>query len=224
MAMESQLPSQPPLPGQVPAASTGSGRTVAIISGGILIASLLIGVAGGAIWSGIAPRVAFHLDGPGSASLVNPETTGFIAADLGYCLVGAVGGLIIGLGGYFAGVRRHGPVPMAAVLAGSAGAAYLARAVGQAFGRGQFNHLLATGRPGTILRAPLVLGAQGPDAPAYWAMAFWPLLACLAAGGLTLLASARQRRRPAAAAAAAADAADAPADAPAGNVPPAAPD
>ncbi len=202
MAMESQLPS-PPRPGGDAAAGQGSGLAIGLISIGILIGGLLLGAAGGVVWSAIAPRVAFAVISAGSANVVNPETTGFIAGDLGYCLVAAVGGLTMGLVGYLAGVRRHGPVPMLAILAGACGAAYIERRVGQAVGLNQFNRLLATGHPGTILSAPLVLGAQGPNAQALWAMAFWPMLACLMAGGLTLRTLVRDRRLAAAMASAA---------------------
>lgn len=203
MSLEHQPP-DPPAPGDpggvsaVPAGPAGPGGSwlgITLVAVGILLVSLLIGWAGGVIWSALVPRVAFQVTGPGAANVVNPETTAFVAADLGYCLIGAVGGLIIGLAGYFAGVRRHGPVPMLAVVAGSCAAAVLAWRIGQDSGLSQFNHELASSATGTILRAPLVLGAQNPSAPAFWAMAFWPLLACLAAGGLTFATLVRDRRR-----------------------------
>lgn len=165
----------------------------------ILFGSALVGLAGGAIWAQLAPRAVYVTAGGGQAYVVNPETSAFIAGDAWYCLVGAVGGLIIGVVGYLFAVRRYGPVPMAAVLAGSIVAGLAARWVGQNWGLARFNSQLATARPGTLLHAPLVLG--GDTSPLFWtsrlfwpAIVFWPLTACLLAGGFALAAALRSGR------------------------------
>jgi hypothetical protein len=152
----------------------------------VLLGSALIGLAGGFAWAHLAPRVAYVVVGNGSANVVNAETTAFIAGDAWYCLVAVVGGLIIGVLGYVLAVRRYGPAPMAALLAGSTAAAFAARWIGQDAGLAQFNSKLLASPPGTVLNAPLALGGQSP-------MAFWPLAACLAAGLLMLLATLRVR-------------------------------
>src|SRR5262249_56010717 len=78
----------------------------------ILIGSGLLGLAGGLLWTHVAPRAVYVVIARGSADIVNPETSAFIAADAWYCLIGVVGGLIIGLAGYLFAVRLHGPLPM----------------------------------------------------------------------------------------------------------------
>lgn len=202
MIIDSQFPEPPESGSSGPPKRRTSAWTIGLISAGVVIGGLLLGLAGGWVWSAIAPRVAFSVISPGSANVVNPETTGFIVGDLAYCLVAAAGGLILGLGGYYAGVRRFGPVPMLAILAGACGAAYLERLIGQRVGLGRFNGLLATSQAGKVLMAPLVLGAQGPNSQALWAMTFWPMLACAAAGALALRALLRERRATGAASAA----------------------
>jgi hypothetical protein len=164
----------------------------------ILLGSALIGLAGGVAWTKFAPRAVYVVVGGGSAEVVNPETTAFIAADAWYCLIGVVGGLAIGLAGYLLSVRRYGPVPMAAILAGGVLAGLAARWVGENQGLHQFNRQLQTTPHGTLLHAPL--GLAGDTSAAVWpplaslpAVAFWPLAACGVAGGIVLMKVLRDR-------------------------------
>jgi hypothetical protein len=159
----------------------------------IVIGSVLIGLAGGALWAQLAPRPVYVAVGHGQAYVVNPETTAFIAGDAWYCLIGAVGGLVIGLLGYLLAIRRYGPVPMAAVLAGSVVAGLTARWLGQNWGLARFNDQLAIARQGALLHAPLMLG--GDTSRLLWpAIASWPLTACLLAGGLVMMSALRTSR------------------------------
>ena len=66
-------------------------------------------------------------------------------------------------------------------------AALAARWLGQRSGLAAFNRLLAVSRPGTLLRAPLSLGAHG-------ALAFWPMAAGLVVGGIEAIGLMRGRR------------------------------
>ena len=164
----------------------------------ILVGSGLLGLAGGLVWTHLAPRAVYVVVARGSADIVNPETSAFIAADAWYCLIGAVGGLIIGLGGYLFAVRRYGPVPMAAILAGSALAGVAARWIGEHQGLHQFDRQLLTVHQGTLLHAPLALA--GDTKAAIWppvaslpAVAFWPLAACVVAGGIVFIGVLRSR-------------------------------
>jgi hypothetical protein len=164
----------------------------------ILLGSALIGLAGGVAWTKFAPRAVYVVVGSGSAEVVNPETTAFIAADAWYCLIGVVGGLAIGLAGYLLSVRRYGPVPMAAILAGGVLAGLAARWVGENQGLHQFNRQLLTTPHGTLLHAPLGLagdtsGAVWPPLASLPAVAFWPLAACGVAGGIVLMKVLRDR-------------------------------
>jgi len=165
----------------------------------ILIASGGLGLAGGLAWARLAPRALYVVVTRGSADVVNPETTAFIAADAWYCLIGVIGGLIIGVGGYMLAVRRHGPVPMAAILVGSLGAAIIARWIGQRQGLGRFDRQLLTTHHGTLLHAPLALAgdtsaAVWPAGGSFPAIVFWPLAAGAVAGGIVLIISWRERR------------------------------
>jgi hypothetical protein len=156
--------------------------TLAIGAGGALL-----GIAGGFVWSAIAPRALFSVASHGIAYVVNPETSAFIAADGWYSVVAVIGGLLIGLAGYLLGVRRYGPLPAAGALVGATAAAFLAWWIGRNIGLAHFRHLLGTSKPGTLIRQPASLGAHG-------ALAFWPLAAGAVIGGIELVLAMRERQ------------------------------
>jgi hypothetical protein len=181
-------------PGSWQGSPVGSALSSVLIVAG----SVLIGLAGGLAWTALAPRALYVVVGRGSANVVNPETTAFIAADAWYCLIGVAGGLIIGLAGYLLAVRRYGPAPMAAILAGSVIAGIAARWMGEHQGLNRFDHQLLATHQGTLLHAPLALAgdttaAVWPTAASLPAMAFWPLAACAVAGGILLISALRDR-------------------------------
>ncbi|HEX5292042.1 MAG TPA: hypothetical protein VFX25_24500 [Streptosporangiaceae bacterium] len=165
-----------------------AGLRVMLVTAAIAAGAALVGVAGGLVWAALAPRALFMVSAPGVAYVVHPETTAFIAADGWFSVVAAVGGVIIGAGGYLAGVRRHGPVPVAGILAGATAAAFLAAWIGGQAGLGAFRHQLAAAKAGALIRQPVVLGAHG-------ALAFWPLAAGAAVGIIELIAALADRRR-----------------------------
>ena len=153
----------------------------------VLAGTALLGVAAGFTWAAVAPRALAVVAGRGSADVVNPETSAFIAADGWFTLLTAIGGVISGLLGYCYTVRRHGPAAMAAVLVGGLPAALIAMWIGQQSGTAGFNHALQVGRPGVLVHAPLSLGGIG-------ALAFWPLFAGLTAGGIEAVRQLRERQ------------------------------
>jgi hypothetical protein len=156
----------------------------------IIVGSIVLGVAGGAIWAGAAPRVVYQVYtlSPPTAYATNPETSAFIAADGWYCFIALAGGGIIGLLGYLFGVRRYGPAPMVGIVIGSLAAAFIVAWLGHLLSGGPgFDRVLATSRPGTFLHAPIQLGSHG-------AVAFWPLAAAGVAGGIELVGVLRDRR------------------------------
>lgn len=170
--------------------SPAQGRAVAAACL-IIVASIVIGVAGGLIWAAVSPRVLYQVYTlkPPTAYATNPETSAFIAADGWYCLIAVVGGALIGVLGYLAGVRRYGPVPMAGIALGATAAAFICEWLGhRQSGAPGFNHVLATSKPGALLHAPISLGAQG-------ALTFWPLAAAAVAGGIVLTGVLRSRRQ-----------------------------
>jgi hypothetical protein len=157
----------------------------------IVAASAVIGLAAGLVWAAAAPRVVYQVYtlNPPTAYAINPETSAFIAADGWYCLLAVIGGALIGLLGYVFGTRRYGPVPMAGIIVGATGAAFIAQWLGpRRSGGSGFNHLLASSKPGTLLHAPISLGSHG-------ALAFWPLAAAAVAGGIELIGVLRARRQ-----------------------------
>lgn len=154
----------------------------------VIAGTALLGVLAGLVWAAIAPRAVFVVVGPGASSVLNPETSAFIAADGWFTLVSVVGGLVSGVLGYLFAVRRHGAVAMVAVLAGAVAAALVADWVGQQPGRAAVSHSLALGRPGTLLNEPLALGGAG-------VLAFWPLVAGLVACGFEATVLIRERLR-----------------------------
>jgi hypothetical protein len=187
-------PSQPPppaAPGHPPGGGPDGTRRgvpaalVALVA--VAAGTALLGVAAGFLWSAVAPRALVVVLGPGTPYAVNPETSAFIAADGWFTLLTVIGGIISGLLGYALAVRRHGALAMAGVLAGGAVAALIAKWIGQQSGMAAYSHSLAVGRPGVLLREPLMLGGLG-------VLAFWPLAAGLVAGGIEAVILLRERR------------------------------
>jgi hypothetical protein len=148
---------------------------------GIAAGTAALGVLAGLGWAAVAPRPLLVITAPGTAALVNAETSAFIAADVAFCLVCLAGGAISGALGYLLAVRKHGPLAMAGLLAGALAAAFVARWVGEHSGLAAFQHELATLPVGARLRDSLTLGATG-------ALGLWALAAGVVAGGLELLA------------------------------------
>lgn len=164
----------------------------------IIVASVLVGAAGGLVWILLAPRADYVVVTHGSADVINPETSAFIAADVAYCAIGVIGGLIIGLAGYLLAVRRYGPWPMAAILVGSTTAGMVARWLGEHSGLSEFNNHLLNSPIGTHLQAPLALAGDTsartwPTMASLPDLAFWPLAACAVSGGLVLMTVLRER-------------------------------
>jgi hypothetical protein len=155
---------------------------VAVVAG-----TAVLGALTGVAWAAAAPRALVIVVGRGSADVVNPETSAFIAADGWFTLLTVIGGVISGVLGYLLAVRRHGAPAMAAVLAGGVAAALLARWVGQQSGTAAFNSSLLAGRAGLLLHAPLMLGGVG-------VLAFWALAAGLTAGGIEAAGVIRERQ------------------------------
>jgi len=165
-----------------------------------LAGSAVLGVAAGLIWSAVAPRALLEEIGHGEAELVNAESNAFILADVWFCLIVAVGGVITGIVGYRLLVRRADWIATAGLVLGAAAAALLALWTGENIGLGTYNHLLAASPDGTFFRASLALGAKS-------ALAFWPLLT-----SAVILLSEYGGRRPAEAAEPAAGPAAGPVD------------
>ncbi len=173
--------------GDAGAASAASVRRVVTACLAAAASTVLLGAAAGLVWSALAPRPQLIMTGPGGAAVINVETTAFIAADGWYGLIGLIGGAAAGLLGYWLAVRRHGPAGMATVLVSAVGAGVVAMWIGQQIGLAHYRHLLATLPAGAHLQDALMLGSRG-------AIAFWPLAAGLAAGGIVAVGALRDRQ------------------------------
>lgn len=197
----SDAPHHGPLPAAAPGPAGLAGRRslAARIRGplfallALAAASAVLGLAVGLIWSAAAPRAVLVVQSRGVAYVANDETSAFIAADAWFCLLTAIGGLVCGVAGYFAAVRRYGAVAVAGLVLGGLAASVLARWAGQQQGAARFQSLLGSSPAGTQLHQPLALGGQGT-------LAFWPLLAALAVGTIELFSQSQERKRAEAAA------------------------
>jgi len=190
MANPSQLPPAGPggPPGDAQDGPAGGMYPALLALAAVIAGTALLGAATGFAWAAVAPRALIVVVGRGSADVVNPETSAFIAADGWFTLLTAVGGVISGLLGHALAVRKHGPLAMSGVLVGGAVAALIARWIGQGSGAAAFNQALAAGRPGDLLREPLMVGGPG-------SLAFWPIAAGLVAGGIEGFILLRERRQ-----------------------------
>jgi len=127
----------------------------------------VLGVAAGLIWAAVAPRAVLQEIGPGEAQIVNAESNAFILADVWFCLIAALGGVITGVVGYRLLVRRSGAAAAAGLVLGAVAAALLALWIGENIGLGTYSRLLAASPDGAFFHASLALGAKS-------ALALWP--------------------------------------------------
>jgi hypothetical protein len=138
-----------------------------------LVVSAVLGVAGGLVWGELAPRAALQEVGAGTAEVINAETRAFFGADVWFCAIGAVAGLLTGILGYrFAVARREGGSRAAvasALIVGAVAGSLLIMWVGEQIGQSGYNHDLASSPVGTVFSASLALGSKS-------ALVFWPLL------------------------------------------------
>ena len=174
----------------LPASRTAPARTVrtaAVVFLCPAAATAVCGIPAGFAWGAVAPRVLVQVVGPGTAEVVNPETSAFIVADVWFCLIGVIGGLLTGSLGYLIAVRRWGPAAAAGLIAGALAAASVALWIGGLDGQAAFRYRLPGSASGTHLHASLALGAKS-------GLAFWPLLAALTIGAIEIVVRSRSAR------------------------------
>jgi hypothetical protein len=163
-------PQQPGVPGA--RGLSGTRKTVAWVVAA-LAGSAVLGLLGGLIWGEFAPRATLQEIGTGTAELINAETRAFFGADVWFCGIGVVAGLLTGILGYrFAVAPRAGGSRAAvatALILGALAGAFVMLWLGERIGLSSYNHDLASSPTGTVFSASLALGAKS-------ALAFWPLL------------------------------------------------
>lgn len=143
--------------------------------------SAVLGALAGLLWGEVAPRALLQQVGAGEAAIVNAETRAFMGADVWFCAIAAVAGLITGVLGYRFLVARpdsaagapaghgHRAAAAAGLIIGAVVGALVMMWVGGQIGLGAYNHMLATSPAGTTFDSSLSLGAKS-------GLAFWPLL------------------------------------------------
>jgi hypothetical protein len=147
-------------------------RSTAAWVAAVLVGSVVIGLLGGLIWGELAPRAALQEIGAGTAEVVNAETRAFFGADVWFCAIAVVAGLLTGVLGYrFAVTRREGAARAAvagALIVGALAGALVMLWLGEQIGLSGYNQHLASSPNGTVFSASLALGAKS-------ALALWPL-------------------------------------------------
>ena len=157
-------------------AARPSARGTALWSLAALAGSAVLGLIGGLIWGEAAPRATLQEIGSGTAELVSAETRAFIGADVWFCGIAVVAGLLTGVLGYrFAVAARTGSARAAvatSLIAGAVAGSLVMMWLGEQIGLSAYNQNLASSPNGTLFSASLVLGAKS-------ALAFWPMFTAI---------------------------------------------
>lgn len=143
-----------------------------------LVGSAVFGLLCGLIWEQVAPRATYQEIGAGTAELVNVETSAFITADVWFCGIAVVAGLLTGVLGYRFGMAARDGLARALVLAclilGAVAGAFVMLWLGEQLGQSGYEQHLASSPDGTLFPDTLALGAKS-------ALAFWPMLTAIVA-------------------------------------------
>ncbi|MGH3279437.1 MAG: hypothetical protein ACRDNW_09895 [Trebonia sp.] len=173
MSEMATVPTGPQTPGAPDGHSRKRARRTVAWAAAALAGSAALGLLGGLVWGEAAPRAMLREIGAGTAVLTNSETRAFFGADVWFCGIGAVAGLLTGILGYrFAVAPRTGgsrAAVAAALIAGAVAGAFVMLWLGEQIGASGYTQHLASSPDGTLFPASLALGAKS-------ALAFWPLL------------------------------------------------
>jgi hypothetical protein len=170
MSEMTTVPEVPEVPG-----SSGTRSTAAWVAAA-LVGSAVLGLLGGLIWGEFAPRAPLQEIGAGTAQVVNAETRAFFGADVWFCAIAVVAGLLTGVLGYrFAVAPREGTARAAvaaALILGALAGGFVMLWLGEQIGLSGYNHELASSASGTLFPSSLALGSKT-------ALAFWPLFTAI---------------------------------------------
>ena len=143
---------------------------------GALAGSAVLGLVGGLIWGEFAPRAMLQEIGAGTAEVINAETRAFFGADVWFCGIAVVAGLLTGVLGYrFAVAPRDGgprAAVAAALIAGALAGEFTMLWLGEQIGLSAYNQHLGSSPNGTVFSASLALGSKS-------VLAFWPLFTAI---------------------------------------------
>ena len=141
-----------------------------------LAGSAVLGLLGGLIWGEFAPRAMLQEVSTGTAQVINAETRAFFGADVWFCAIAVVAGLLTGVLGYrFAVAHREGAARAAvaaALILGALAGEFVMLWLGEQIGLSAYNHELASSANGTLFSASLALGSKT-------ALTFWPLFTAI---------------------------------------------
>jgi hypothetical protein len=173
MSSMAMVPGVPEVPGEQGLKGT---RKAAAWIVGALAGSAVLGLLGGLIWGEFAPRAMLQEIRAGTAEVINAETRAFFGADVWFCGIAVVAGLLTGILGYrFAVAPRTGgsraAVVAALILGGLAGELVMLW-LGEQIGLSAYSQHLASSPNGTLFSSSLALGAKS-------ALVFWPLFTAI---------------------------------------------
>jgi hypothetical protein len=174
MAMVPEVPEVPGSDGPRETRLTARSTVAWIVA--VLVGSALIGLIGGLVWGEAAPRTLLQEVGAGAAQVTNAETRAFFGADVWFCGIAVVAGLLTGALGYWLAVApRDGAaraaVALALIVGGVAGALVMLW-LGERIGLSAYNQHLASSPKGTVFSSSLALGSKT-------ALVFWPLFTAI---------------------------------------------
>jgi hypothetical protein len=89
---------------------------------GVVLVLAVLGLAAGALWIQVAPRLPFEVVKPGEASPLRPESEVFVADDGWYFLITLAIGLVAGVLAWLPRAGRGALMPVALAAGGAAGA------------------------------------------------------------------------------------------------------
>lgn len=162
--------------------------------GVLLLGVLVVGLAIGALWSAVAPRVPIAVR-DGGGYLADPEGSQLFAGDGWFFLLTAGAGLVTGAAAYVVLRRRRvaagygGVAGVLGVVAGGFLAAVVAWRFGHLLGPGPLAGRVHAAADGATLDAPLNLHAKA-------ALFGWPIAATMVFVALTVGLEQRQQPAP----------------------------
>lgn len=146
-----------------------------------IAASVVLGAAGGLLWSAVTPLASYTVLDDLSASISERGQAAIVAADATFTLITAVVGLIVGIIGWIT-LHRRGWWVVSATLLAALAAAVMAWRFGISVGQHDFTERLAAASAGDVVQVDLTLRSLSallvaPFAaitPIMLLSAFWP--------------------------------------------------
>lgn len=136
-----------------------------------VVFGLGLGALAGVVWEAVVTLPTYRVGPDGGASTSERGLAAYVGGDAWYSLIGAVGGLLLGVLGWRRLHRLGWPVVLVATLTATA-AGLVCWAVGVRLGPGDFSSRLAAAPPDALVPIALELRAKA-------ALLVWPFLAVL---------------------------------------------